>query len=473
MKFTECDKGKCRQPKTWGYPPRNTAEREEYAEAHGSQRMNETDTTNTCQLKGGLLEQILSNKNLQQAYKRVVGNKGAGGVDGMQVDELLPWLKTHQRELLQSLREGTYRPRPVRRVEIPKENGKTRKLGIPTVVDRLVQQAIHQVLSPIYEKEFSENSFGFRPKRGAHNALRQCQTNISDGYSYVVDMDLERYFDTVNQSKLVQQLSETVKDGRVISLIHKFLRAGILDRDMFEESEEGVPQGGPLSPLLGNVTLHECDRELERRGHRFVRYADDLMVFCKSRKAAERTLNHLIPFIEGKLFLKVNREKTKVAHVRKVKFLGYGFYRYAGKGRLRTHERSVEKLKVKLREVTGRSNGMGIEARKKRLNDIIRGWVEYFRLADMKKLLAELDPWLRRRLRMVAWKRWKKVKTKHKMLRKLGVPDNQAWQWANTRKGYWRTAGSPILAQAMSNEKLKSAGYLTLTDCYRKVMCKV
>jgi len=424
-------------------------------------------------LKGGLLEQILSNENLRQAYKRVARNKGAGGVDGMQVDELLPWLKTNQKELLQSLRNGTFRPRPVRRVEIPKENGKTRKLGIPTVVDRLVQQAIHQVLSPIYEKQFSENSYGFRPERGAHKALRQCQTNITEGYIYVVDLDLERYFDTVNQSKLIQQVSETIKDGRVISLIHKFLRAGIMDGEMFEESEEGVPQGGPLSPLLGNIMLHECDRELERRGHRFVRYADDLMVFCKSRKAAERTLDHLIPFIEGKLFLKVNREKTKVAHVRKVKFLGYGFYRHAGTGRLRTHEKSVEKLKAKLREATGRSNGMGIETRKKKLNDIIRGWVQYFRLADMKKLLVELDQWLRRRLRMVAWKRWKKVKTKHKMLRKLGIPENQAWQWANTRRGYWRTAGSPILAQAMTNEKLKSAGYLTLTDCYRKAMCKV
>jgi group II intron reverse transcriptase/maturase len=473
MKFTERDKGKCRQPRAWGYPPRDTAEREEYAEAHGSPRMNETDTTNTCQLKGGLLEQILSNENLRQAYKRVARNKGAGGVDGMQVDELLPWLKTNQKELLQSLRNGTFRPRPVRRVEIPKENGKTRKLGIPTVVDRLVQQAIHQVLSPIYEKQFSENSYGFRPERGAHKALRQCQTNITEGYIYVVDLDLERYFDTVNQSKLIQQVSETIKDGRVISLIHKFLRAGIMDGEMFEESEEGVPQGGPLSPLLGNIMLHECDRELERRGHRFVRYADDLMVFCKSRKAAERTLDHLIPFIEGKLFLKVNREKTKVAHVRKVKFLGYGFYRHAGTGRLRTHEKSVEKLKAKLREATGRSNGMGIETRKKKLNDIIRGWVQYFRLADMKKLLVELDQWLRRRLRMVAWKRWKKVKTKHKMLRKLGIPENQAWQWANTRRGYWRTAGSPILAQAMTNEKLKSAGYLTLTDCYRKAMCKV
>lgn len=286
-------------------------------------------------------------------------------------------------------------------------------------------------------------------------------------------MDLERYFDTVNQSKLIQQLSETIKDGRVISLIHKFLRAGIMNGEMFEESEEGVPQGGPLSPLLGNIMLHECDRELEQRGHRFVRYADDLMVFCKSRKAAERTLAHLIPFIEGKLFLKVNREKTKVAHVRKVKFLGYGFYRHKGTGRLRTHEKSVEKLKAKLKEATGRSNGMGIETRKEKLNDIIRGWVQYFRLADMKKLLVELDQWLRRRLRMVAWKRWKKVKTKHKMLRKLGIPDNQAWQWANTRRGYWRTAGSPILTQAMSNERLKSAGYLTLTDCYRKAMCKV
>ncbi len=275
MKVTESDNLKHRQLLKEGYLQRVSAEQREYAEACGSPKMTETDSTNTNKQTEGLLEQILSRDNLNRAYKQVKRNKGAGGIDGMQVDELLPFLKEHKDELVQSLRDSKYRPKPVRRVEISKENGKTRKLGIPTVVDRLIQQAICQVLSPIFEKQFSDNSFGFRPKRSAHDALRKCQTNITAGYKYVVDMDLEKYFDTVNQSKLIQILSETIKDGRVISVIHKFLRAGVMVGEMFEDSPEGVPQGGPLSPLLGNIMLNECDHELEKRGHRFVRYADD------------------------------------------------------------------------------------------------------------------------------------------------------------------------------------------------------
>jgi len=429
-------------------------------------KMTETDSTDTSQQREGLLEQILSRDNLNRAYKQVKRNKGAGGIDGMQVDELLPYLREHKDELIQSLRDGKYRPQPVRRVEIPKENGKTRKLGIPTVVDRLIQQAICQVLSPIFEKQFSDNSFGFRPKRSAHDALKGCQTKITEGYRWVVDIDLERYFDTVNQSKLIQLLSETIKDGRVISLIHKFLRAGVMVGGMFEDSPEGVPQGGPLSPLLGNIMLNECDHELERRGHRFVRYADDLMIFCKSRKAATRTLNHILPYIEGKLFLKVNREKTQIAYVNEVKYLGYGFYIHKGEGRLRIHPKSVQKFKDKIREVTGRSNGMGTLARKTRLNQTIRGWINYFKLADAKKLLQRLDEWIRSRIRMVIWKRWKKVRTRFENLKRLGIKEEQAWMWANTRKGYWRTAHSPILLIALSNERLKRAGYLSLMECY-------
>ena len=387
----------------------------------------------------------------------------------MTTEQLLPYLKAHKEALLQSIRDGKYRPKPVRRVEIPKENGKTRKLGIPTVVDRLIQQAISQVLSPIFELQFSDNSFGFRPKRSAHDALKRCQDNITDGYTYVVDMDLEKYFDTVNQSKLIQILSETIKDGRVISLIHKFLRAGIMMDGIFEESPEGVPQGGPLSPLCGNIMLNECDKELAKRGHRFVRYADDLLIFCKSKRAAERTLENIVPFIEQKLFLKVNQDKTQVAHVRKVKFLGYGFYVYKGKGQLRVHPRSVQKLKDKIRQVTGRSKGMSIEERKTRLNQIIRGWVNYFKLADMKKLMQTLDEWVRSRVRMVTWKIWKKVKTRFQNLKSLGVDEERAWMWANTRKGYWRTAHSPILSTTLSIERFKRAGYLSLVDYYSEV----
>jgi len=464
MKVTESDNLKHRQLRDEGYLQRVSAEQREYVEVCASPKMTETDNTN--KQREGLLEQILDRDNLNRAFKQVKRNKGAGGIDGMQVDELLPYLKEHKEELLQSLRDEKYRPKPVRRVEIPKENGKTRKLGIPTVVDRLIQQAICQILTPIFEEQFSDNSFGFRPRRSAHDALKRCQTNIAEGYKYVVDMDLEKYFDTVNQSKLIQLLSETIKDGRVISLIHKFLRAGVMVGEMFEDSPEGVPQGGPLSPLLGNIMLNECDHELEKRGHRFVRYADDLLIFCKSKKAANRTLNHILPYIEEKLFLKVNREKTQVAYVGKVKYLGYGFYIYKGEGRLRIHPKSVQKLKDKIREVTGRSNGMGIEARKIRLNQIVRGWMNYFKLADAKKLMQRLDEWIRSRIRMVTWKRWKRVRTRFENLKRSGIKKEQAWMWANTRKGYWRTAHSPILTRALSNERFKSAGYLSLTECY-------
>ena len=466
MKVTESDTPKHRQLRLEDYLQMVSAEQKEYAEVCGSPKMTETDNTNTNKQTEGLLERILDRDNLNRAYKQVKRNKGAGGINGMQVDELLPYLKENKEELVQSLRDGTYRPKPVRRVEIPKENGKTRKLGIPTVVDRLIQQAICQVLTPIYEEQFSDNSFGFRPKRSTHDALKRCQTNITDGYKYVVDMDLEKYFDTVNQSKLIQILSETIKDGRVISLIHKFLRAGVMVGGVFEDSPEGVPQGGPLSPLLGNIMLNECDHELEKRGHRFVRYADDLMIFCKSKKAANRTLTHILPYIEGKLFLRVNRDKTQVAYVGKVKYLGYSFYVYRGEGRLRIHPKSIRKFKDKIREITGRSNGMGIEARKIRLNQTVRGWMNYFKLADAKNLILGLDEWIRSRIRMVTWKRWKRVRTRFQNLKRSGIKEERAWMWANTRKGYWRTAHSPILSRALSNERFKRSGYLSLMECY-------
>ncbi len=466
MKTTKSGMGKHRQLQPEDYLQRVSAEQKEYAEVCEPPKMAETDITNTSEQTEGLLEQILTPDNLNRAYRQVKRNKGAGGIDGMQVDELLPYLKGNRNELLQTLLGGRYRPQPVRRVEIPKENGKTRKLGIPTVVDRLIQQAIGQVLTPIFEGQFSENSFGFRPKRSAHDALGKCQINITEGYRYVVDMDFKKYFDTVNQSKLIQILSETIKDGRVVSLIHRFLRAGVMVGGLFEESSAGVPQGGPLSPLLGNIMLNELDHELKRRGHRFVRYADDLLIFCKSRKAANRTLIHILPYIEKKLFLKVNREKTRVAYINKVEYLGYGFYVYGGKGRLRIHPKSVQKFKDKIREITGRSNGMGTQFRKMRLNQVIRGWINYFKLADAKNLVGRLDEWIRSRIRMVTWKRWKRVRTRFTNLRGLGIKEEQAWMWANTRKGYWRIAHSPILSQTLSVERFKRAGYLSLRDCY-------
>ncbi|HKM39120.1 MAG TPA: group II intron reverse transcriptase/maturase [bacterium] len=466
MKVTASGIVKHRQLQFEDYLQRVSAEQREYAEVCAPPKMAETDIANTTKQTEGLLEQILTRDNLNRAYKRVKKNKGAGGIDGMKVEGLLPYLREHREELLQSLQDGKYRPKPVRRVEIPKENGKMRKLGIPTVVDRLIQQAICQVLSPIFEGQFSNNSFGFRPRRSAHGALQKAQVDITEGYRFVVDMDLAKYFDTVNQSKLIQILSETITDGRVISLIHKFLQAGVMVEGMFEDSPEGVPQGGPLSPLLGNIMLNELDHELEKRGHRFVRYADDLLILCKSRKAAHRTLRNILPYIEKKLFLKVNREKTQVAYINKVKYLGYSFYVYKGEGRLRIHPKSVQKLKDKIRLVTSRSNGMGIEKRKTRLNQVIRGWINYFRLADAKSLMTRLDEWIRSRIRMVTWKRWKRVRTRYENLKRLGNEKERAWMWTNTRKGYWRTAHSPILLISLSNERLKRAGYLSLTEYY-------
>jgi len=447
-----------------------SAEQKEYAEVSVSSRITENNIIVTNFQMDGLLEQILDKNNLNLAYKKVNSNKGAGGVDGMNVDELLSFLKDNQVQLIGQIRNGKYKPNPVRRVEIPKEEkGKVRKLGIPTVVDRVIQQAITQVLSPIFEKKLSDYSFGFRPKRGAHDALQQCQKNVNDGYAYVVDMDLEKFFDTVCQSKLIEILSRTIKDGRVIALIHKYLNAGVVQNGMFTKTEVGVPQGGPLSPLLSNIMLNELDKELSRRGHRFVRYADDCMVFCKSRKSAERTLENIVPFIEKKLLLKVNRDKTTVAHISKVKYLGYSFYRFKGKCRLRVHPKSVAKMKAKLKELTARSNGWGNEFRALKLTQFIRGWVNYFSLADMRKLLNGVDEWMRRRIRLVYWKQWKKIKTRYKMLKLFGINEYKAWEFANTRKGYWRTSKSPILQRSLTNKTIANLGFMNLTDYYLKI----
>jgi group II intron reverse transcriptase/maturase len=429
----------------------------------------ENNLTNADKPKYGLLEQILSPANLNQAYKRVRSNKGSGGIDKMEVESLQDYLIKNKEKLIRSILDGKYRPNPVRRVEIPKENKKKRELGIPTVVDRVVQQAIMQVLSPIYEKQFSPSSYGFRPKRSAHQALNQCKNYITDGYTYAVDMDLEKFFDTVNQSKLIEVLSRTVKDGRVISLIHKYLNAGVVICNKFEETKVGVPQGGPLSPLLSNIMLNELDKELENRGHRFIRYADDLVILCKSKRSADRTLANIVPYIEDKLFLRVNREKTATAYISKIRFLGYAFYAYKGEGRLRVHPKSIVKMKERIRTLTSRSNGWGYARRKEALRLYITGWVNYFKLADMKKLLLRVDEWYRRRLRMIIWKHWKRIRTRERNLIKLGIYKYKAWEWANTRKGYWHIANSFILSRSVTNDRLRYAGYIFFSDYYRLV----
>lgn len=468
MKVTK-DEAKYRQPQGEGYLQKVPAEQGRYEEAYDSSKITENNITDTNLSTERLLEKILDRNNMNRAYIKVKSNKGAGGIDGMKVGELGQYLKENGKQLTQAIKDGKYHPNPVRRVEIPKEEkGKVRKLGIPTVVDRVVQQAIAQVLTPIFEKQFSDNSFGFRPGRSAHGAIRRCQKNVDEGYKYGVDMDLEKYFDTVNQSKLVEVLSRTIKDGRVISLIHKYLKAGVVVRHTFEETETGVPQGGPLSPLLSNIMLNELDHELEKRGHRFVRYADDMVIFCKSRKSANRTLKNILPYIEGKLFLKVNRTKTVVDYVGRVKFLGFTFYKVKGVTRVRIHPKSVAKMKTKIKELTSRSNGWGNEFRAERIKRYIIGWVNYFKIADMKKLMITIDEWLRRRIRMIYWKQWKKVKTRFRELKRLGIDEDKAWEFANTRKGYWRISNSPILNRSLNNQTLDNFGYLFFSDYYRQ-----
>jgi group II intron reverse transcriptase/maturase len=426
-------------------------------------------TTNDYRIGNGLLEHILSPSNLNASFKQVKRNKGAGGVDKMEVESLKDYLVTNKDMLIKSIQMGKYRPNPVRRVCIPKENGKQRQLGIPTVVDRVIQQSIAQKLTSIYEPQFSEGSYGFRPKRSAHQALRKCQDYITQGYIYAVDIDLERFFDTVNHSKLIEVLSRTIKDGRVVSLIHKYLNAGVMHEDHYEETYEGVPQGGPLSPLLGNILLNELDWELEKREHKFVRYADDMVILCKSRRSAERTMESIVSYIEKTLFLKVNRDKSKVATVRDIKFLGYTFYQLKGEGRLRIHPKSVTKMKTRIKQLTSRSNGWGNERRKEALSQYIKGWVQYFKLADMRILLVKTDEWYRRRLRMVIWKQWKRIKTKMANLIKLGINKYKAYVWANTRKGYWHIANSFILTRTITTNRLRKAGYVFLLDYFESV----
>jgi group II intron reverse transcriptase/maturase len=443
---------------------------EDYVEGQTFMWITENNlTTNDYRLGNGLLEHILSPSNLNAAFKQVKRNKGAGGVDKMEVESLKDYLVTNKDMLIKSIQMGKYRPNPVRRVCIPKENGKQRQLGIPTVVDRVIQQSIAQKLTSIYEPQFSDGSYGFRPKRSAHQALRKCRDYITQGYIYAVDIDLERFFDTVNHSKLIEVLSRTIRDGRVVSLIHKYLNAGVMHEGHYEETYEGVPQGGPLSPLLGNILLNELDWELEKRGHKFVRYADDMVILCKSRRSAERAMESIVSYIEKILFLKVNRDKSKVATVKEIKFLGYSFYQLKGEGRLRIHPKSMTKMKTRVKQLTSRSNGWGNERRKEALSQYIKGWVQYFKLADMRKLLERTDEWYRRRLRMVIWKQWKRIKTKLANLIKLGINKHKAYEWANTRKGYWHIANSFILSRTITNNRLRKSGYVFLLDYYESV----
>jgi group II intron reverse transcriptase/maturase len=449
-------------------PRKNRSETEGYEGAQTFMRVVDGYlTTEQPKREYPLLEQILSPDNLNQAYRQVKNNGGAAGIDKMDCDQLLNYLREHGAQLTESIRQRTYRPNPVRRVEIPKDNGKKRQLGIPTVVDRVVQQAIAQVLTPIYERQFSEGSYGFRPRRGGKMALIKAMEIVGNGYHYAVDIDLERFFDTVNHAKLIEILQRTIKDDAVISLIHKYLNSGVMVNGKYEMSKEGTPQGGPLSPLLANVLLNELDKELERRGHQFVRYADDGLIFCKSKRAAERVKASITQFIESKLKLRVNREKTECAYVGRLKFLGYGFYIRNGKCRLRLHQKSEAKMRRRLKSITSRSNGMGYAKRKEALKEYLRGWTEYYNLADMGSRVKVIDQWLRRRIRMCIWKAWKRPGTRVANLIKCGVPKQKAYEWGNTSKGYWHIANSWIATRATPDDALHRAGYAWI-GCYYK-----
>lgn len=416
-----------------------------------------------------LLGKILHRDNLNKAYKRVKKNKGSHGVDGMKVDELLPFLKQHGLSLIEEIAMEKYKPKPVRRVEIPKPNGGTRLLGIPTVVDRFIQQAIAQVLTRVYDMEFSESSFGFRPGRDAHMAVRQAEEYMNQGYRWVIDIDLEKFFDKVNHDILMSILAKKIQDKILLKLIRKYLQAGVMIGGLYSKAGKGTPQGGPLSPLLSNILLDELDKELEKRGHKFCRYADDCNIYVKSKRAGERVMKSITKFLDRKLKLTVNKDKSAVDRPWRRKFLGFTFYINRGKVRIRPHEKSIERLKDKIREITNRNVGISMEWRIKRLNLLTVGWVNYFKIADMKGKLREIDEWTRRRLRACLWKQWKKVKTKFTNLKKLGIPKYKAWQYANTRKGYWRISNSPILSRTLTNQYWTNQGLKTFSMQYGKL----
>ena len=410
-----------------------------------------------------LLEKVLARDNMLEAMYKVIRNKGSHGVDNMKVDELREHVINTWSTVKSKLLEGKYNPSPVRRVEIPKPDGGIRLLGIPTVQDRMIQQAIAQILNEIYEPIFSKSSYGFRPGRGAKDAIKKSEEYINQGNKWVVDMDLEKFFDKVNHDILVRKLEKRIKDQRLIKLIRKYLESGVLINGIKVSSEKGTPQGGPLSPLLANIMLDDLDKELEKRGHKFCRYADDCNIYVKSKRAGERVMKSITNIIENELKLKVNRNKSNVDLVSRRKFLGFSFYFAEGGAKIRIHEKSIRRFKDKIREITNRNKGISMDYRLIKLNDMIIGWVNYFKIANASRKLMELDKWIRRRLRACMWKQWKKVRTRYRNLIKFGIPKPKAYQYANTRKGYWRISNSPILNKIFNNKYFETLGLISMT----------
>lgn len=404
-----------------------------------------------------LMEEACERDNLRKALKRVKANKGGPGVDGMTVEELPGYLKEHWPEIREQLLEGTYRPQPVKRVEIPKPDGGVRKLGIPTVLDRFIQQAVMQVLQKRWDPTFSEHSYGFRPGRSAHQAVAEAQQYMAEGYRFVVDFDLEKFFDRVNHDKLMGQVAKRVSDKRMLKLIRAFLNAGVMEDGLVGPTEEGTPQGGPLSPLLSNLVLDELDRELERRGHRFVRYADDCNIYVRSRRAGERVMESISGFITKKLKLKVNRAKSAVDRPSARKFLGFSFTPGV-KPKRRIAPKALERFKERIRELTRRTRGVSIERMVEQLSIYLKGWIGYFAFCETPSVLTDLESWIRRRLRCTAWKQWKRGRTRFAELKKRGVGKDLAAQTAGSPHGPFRISRSPALHFALSDAYFHSLG---------------
>ena len=434
----------------------------------GDPRVEPSPARNEGNPNAGLWEQVWERQNLLTAMKQVERNAGAPGIDGTKVDDLRPYLKEHWLEIRAELESGTYRPSPVRRVEIPKPDGGIRLLGIPTVLDRLLQQAIAQVLTPIFERKFSSYSYGFRTKRSAHDAMKQAQEYTQAGYEWVVDIDLEKFFDRVNHDMLMARVAREVKDKRVLKLIRAYLNSGVMINGVVVETEEGTPQGGPLSPLLSNIMLDDLDKELEQRGHKFVRYADDCNIYVKTQRAGERVMESVKQFLEKKLKLKVNPKKSKVDRATRVKFLGFSFYKRNGEMLIRVAGRSLERFYEKLRRLTKRTRSGKLEDLIQEINQYTMGWIGYFRQANTPNVYVGLDSWIRRRLRQLIWKRWKRGTTRYRELVRLGVPKGRAGLGA-VGKSPWHMSASPVINEALSNAYFRSLGLKSIKTRYQEL----
>lgn len=416
-----------------------------------------------------LMEEVLRRDNVYAAYRRVVQNGGSPGVDGLTVEELMAYCREHWARIREQLLNGTYVPEPVRRVEIPKPDGKGRRaLGIPTVVDRLIQQALLQVLQPIFDPTFADASYGFRPGRNAHQAVARAREYVAGGCRWVVDVDLEKFFDRVNHDVLMARVARRVRDKRVLRLIRRYLQAGVMQGGLVSPRSEGTPQGGPLSPLLSNVLLDELDRELERRGHRFVRYADDCNVYVRSKVAGERVMASLERFLSKRLRLRINRDKSAVARPWKRKFLGYGVTAHR-EPRLRVAEESVRRLKNRLRFILRRGRGRSLGAVAKELAPVLRGWAAYFRMAEVKASFEELDSWVRRKLRCIMWRQWKRPRTRFQQLRRLGLDETRARASASNGYGPWWNAGASHMNLALPTSRLRRLGLVSLLEEHRRL----